>query len=133
MPIETGMQYEAYTMVNEANTALAVGSGAVEVFATPMMIALMEQAASACAMPGLAEGQVTVGAEIQVAHTAATPIGMRVRAVAAVTAVCARQIDFALAAYDECGEIGSGTHTRFIVDKDKFMQKAQEKAGLPAK
>ena len=130
MPIETGMQYEARTMVNKANTALAVGSGAVEVFATPMMIALMEQAAAGCAAPALAEGQVTVGAEIQVEHTAATPIGMQVRAVATVTAVSGRQINFALSAYDDCGEIGRGTHTRFIVDRDKFMRRAQEKKAL---
>ena len=130
MPIEAGMQYEAQDVVSEQNTALAVGSGAVEVYATPMMIALMEQAAAGCAAPSLTEEQVTVGIEIQVEHTAATPIGMRVRAVATVTAVNGRQINYALAAYDECGEIGRGTHTRFIVDRDTFMRKAQEKKAL---
>lgn len=128
MAIAVGMRYMVDTVVDEKNVASAVGSGLLAVYATPMMVAQMELAANNCIAGELAPGQVTVGTKIQVEHTAASPIGMRIRAAATVTAVDGRRVDFEVTAYDECGEIGKGTHTRFIVDEAKFMLKTQQKA-----
>lgn len=128
MAILVGMQKMVDSVVSEETVASAVGSGAIAVYATPMMIAQMERAASTCIAGELEAGQVTVGTKIQVEHSAATPIGMRVRAVATVTAVNGRQVDFEVLAYDECGEIGKGTHTRFVVEEAKFMLRTQQKA-----
>ena len=127
MPIEVGAKYTVETIVTEKNTASAVGSGLIDVFATPMMIAQMELAASSCIAGGLEAGQASVGTKIDVSHSAATPIGMKVTAVATVTAVDRRRVDFAVTAHDEVGEIGSGTHTRFIIDVEKFMEKTNAK------
>ena len=127
MEIKPGETYTAETVVNETNLASALGSGLVDVYATPMMVALLELAASECIKPFLAPGQVSVGGHVNVSHTAATPAGMKVTATATVTAVDRRRVDFNVAMRDDAGEIGSGTHTRFIVDKDKFTAKANEK------
>ena len=127
MAIEVGMQYKVECVVDETNVASAVGSGLIDVFATPMMIAQMELAASQCIAGELEDGQVTVGTQISVEHSAATPIGMNIVAVAVVKAVSGRRIDFKVMACDECGDIGKGDHTRYIVDKVKFMQKVQQK------
>ena len=127
MPIEVGMSFTAAAVVDKTNLASTVGSGSIDVFATPMMIALMESAASACIAGCLEPGQSSVGTKIDVSHTAATVAGMKVTATATVTAVDRRRVDFKVTAHDDCGEIGSGTHTRFIIDVNKFMEKAQTK------
>ncbi|MCL2811171.1 MAG: dihydrolipoamide acyltransferase [Clostridia bacterium] len=119
----------ASTVVNDQNTAKAVGSGSLDVFATPMMIALMEQAACACLADGLEEGQSSVGTLISVEHIAASPMGATITATAAVTSVSGRKIEFAVAASDQAGEIGKGTHTRLVIDVERFMQKTQERKG----
>ena len=111
------------TKVNETNTAKAVGSGSLDVFATPMMIALMERAACECL--ALGNGQTSVGIAINVKHTAASPLGVSVTATAAVTALAGRKVEFEVAARDDAGEIGRGTHTRFIVDRERFMANAK--------
>jgi len=112
-----------HATVDQTNTALAVGSGNLEVFATPMMIALMECAACEAIAGALAAGQSSVGTQVNVAHTAASPIGAHISATATVTQMEGRQVQFELAAH--CGEqeIGSGTHTRFIIDAERFMAK----------
>ena len=112
---------------SEDRTAAEVGSGDVGVFATPMMIALMEGAAVACLKPLLSEGQTSVGASISTSHSAATPVGMKVTATARITAVDGKKVDFVVFASDECGPIGEGTHTRFILNKERFEQKALAK------
>lgn len=131
MEIPVGISHTVTVTVDSANTADAVGSGLVEVFATPMMIALMERAAAECIQPYLEEGAASVGTQVHVSHTGATPPGMRVSATAAVTAVDRRRVDFAVSAADGAGEVGTGTHTRFVVDKDRFLQKAREKLDAP--
>lgn len=113
--------------VDEKNIASAVGSGLVDVFATPTMVALFETAASQCIQPFLGDGQVSVGAEIHIIHSAPTPVGMTATATAAVTAVDKRRVDFTIIVEDEAGEVGKGTHSRYIVDKEKFMAKASGK------
>ena len=127
MSIEIGLKGRSETVVTEQNTANAIGSGLVPVFATPYMIALMENAAASSLLPYLAEDEGSVGTHLDVSHSSATPIGMRVWAEATVTAVEGKKISFAVAAYDEAGEIGRGTHERFIIKPEKFLAKTQSK------
>ena len=127
MSITIGLEGRSETVVTEHNTADAVGSGLVPVFATPYMIALMENAASISLLPYLAADEGTVGTHLDVAHTSATPIGMKVWADAVVTAVDGKKITFEVSAFDEAGEIGRGTHERFIIRPEKFLAKAQGK------
>ena len=127
MLIEPGLKGHVETIVCESNTAAAVGSGLVPVFATPFMIALMEGAAAAAVLPCLNDDEGTVGTHLNVAHSAATPIGMKVWAEATVTAVEGKKISFDVIAFDEIGEIGRGTHERFIIKPEKFLQKVQAK------
>ena len=127
MSITIGLKGRSETVVTEHNTADAVGSGLVPVFATPYMIALMENAASISLLPYLAADEGTVGTHLDVAHTSATPIGMKVWADAVVTAVDGKKITFEVSAFDEAGEIGRGTHARFIIRPEKFLATAQGK------
>lgn len=120
-------EYTMEWVVTGDKIAANVGSGDVNVFATPMMIALMEGAAVQCLKPFLEEGQTSVGASISTSHTAATPIGMKVKATAKIVAVDGKKIDFTVQAFDESGVIGEGTHTRFILNKERFEQKAAAK------
>ena len=127
MSITIGLKGRSETVVTEHNTADAVGSGLVPVFATPYMIALMENAASTSLLPYLAADEGTVGTHLDVAHTSATPIGMKVWAEAELTAVDGRALTFAVTAYDERGPIGKGIHHRFIIQNEKFMAKTLRK------
>lgn len=127
-PIAIGQSREESVVVDKTNVASAVGSGLVDVFATPRMIALIELAASRCIQPNLEPGQVSVGTFVRVDHSAPTPIGMNVAAVATVTSVEKRAVEFDVVVRDAAGAVGKGTHGRFIVDKAKFMEKAEARA-----
>ena len=127
MSIPVGAKGRAETVVTEHNTANAVGSGLVPVFATPYMIALMENAAVNALTPYMEENQGTVGTRLDVSHDSATPIGMKVWAEAEVTAVDGKAVTFAVTAYDEAGVIGKGTHNRFVITVDRFLAKAEKK------
>ncbi len=109
------------------NTAVAVGSGVLEVFATPMMIALMEKTACNSVMPYLEEGYGSVGTELNVKHVAATPIGMMVTCESELIEVDGRRLVFKVEAYDEVGLIGKGVHERFVVNNEKFQSKTNNK------
>ncbi len=109
--------------VKKENTAAAYGSGLVEVFATPAMIAFMEHTAMHCVKELLPEGFSTVGTHVNVSHSKATPVGMKVSCKAKLIEVDGRKLVFEVSAKDEEGEIGSGTHSRFIIDEQKFMAK----------
>ena len=122
-----GMSRTVSAKVNEGNTAAAVGSGDTRVFATPMMVALMENAASTLAAESLEEGQTTVGIEVQVSHVAATPVGMTVEATATLTSVEGRTLTFSMEARDEHGVIGTGVQKRAVVLRDRFVEKAYSK------
>lgn len=128
MSIEIGMKGRAETVVTAGNTAQAVGSGLVPVFATPYMVALMENAAVNAVQAQLAGDEGTVGTRLNVTHDAATPIGLKVWAEAELTAVEGRKLTFAVTAYDEREKIGGGTHERFIIKPEKFLAKTQTKA-----
>jgi RimJ/RimL family protein N-acetyltransferase/predicted thioesterase len=117
----------ATATVAETNTAKTVGSGSLDVYSTPMMIALMERAACDCLADALTDGQTSVGTQITVEHTAASPAGAKITATAAVGAVHGRKLEFTVTASDDSGEIGKGKHTRFIVDEERFMAKARGK------
>ena len=127
MAIEIGLKGREETVVCQSNTAAAVGSGLVPVFATPFMITLMEGAAAKAVLPCIGDDEGTVGTHLNVAHSAATPIGMKVWAEATVTAVEGKKITFDVVAYDEAGEIGRGTHERFVIKPEKFLAKVQAK------
>lgn len=122
--LTTGVRASVSTDVTKEHTALSVGSGSLSVFATPMMAALMEKAACEALAPFLEDGETTVGTELNIQHTAATPVGMTVTAEAEVTAVNGREITFSVTARDSAGGIGSGTHKRFVVNAAKFQSRA---------
>ena len=122
-----GKTKEISVTVDREKLACTVGSGSLEVFATPMMIAAMEQAACTLLQEFLEEGQTSVGTMMHVAHSAAAPLGMQVTAAATITAQEGRKVEFEVSARDACGEIGRGTHTRFIVDAAKFLSKTNAK------
>ena len=131
MSVTVGRKGRAESAVTAQNTADAVGSGLVPVFATPYMVALMENAAVNAVQEDLEPGQGTVGTRLDVTHDAATPIGMTVWAEAEVTAVEGKRITLAVRAFDEAGPIGGGVHERFVITVDRFLAKAQaKKAGV---
>lgn len=115
------------TKVTASNTAETIKSGTLPVYATPAMTALMEQAAAELIEDLLPDGWTSVGISMNVAHLAASPIDIEISATAKITAIDGRKISYEVAASDSAGPIGKGIHERFIVDKDKFLQKAQDK------
>ena len=127
MEITVGMKGEAFNLVEREDTAYEVGSGSLMVYATPCMVALMEGAACEAIAPALPEGKTSVGTALDITHISATPVGLEVRAEAEVTALEGKVITFRVTAYDETGEIGRGTHTRVIVNSQKFLEKAYAK------
>lgn len=122
--LKPGIKGDASAEVTDRNTAVAYGSGGVRVFATPAMIGLMEKAALSSVDPLLEEGQTTVGMKVDVEHLAATPIGMTVTARSELLDVEGRKLTFKVDAHDGVDLVGSGTHMRFIVPKEKFMARA---------
>jgi len=125
--MDTGIKgYKEITVTKEL-TAISLGSGDLEVYATPAMIALMEETASESVKPGLEVGQGSVGTCIAIKHLAATPIGMRVRCESELVEVDGRRLVFHITAYDEKDKIGEGTHERFIISNDKFQSKVNSK------
>ena|SRR5258708_6108569 len=123
MALTPGMTGEATTTVVHENTAAAVGAGGVEVFGTPMMIALMEMASWQTVADALDSGFVTVGTVVNVRHLAATPLGQKVRAVAELKEIDGRRLVFKVEAYDEKQKIGEGEHERAIVNLERFLSR----------
>lgn len=120
-----GKTYTSQIVVTADKCASALGSGDLEVLATPAMVALMENAAMLCVASDLEEGSTTVGSAITTTHLRPSPIGATVEATATLTAVDGRKLSFKVVATDEKGIIGEGEHTRFVVDRVKFMAKLQ--------
>ncbi len=123
MPLSLGLTGEANTTVVHENTAAAVGAGGVEVFGTPMMIALMENASWRAVADQLDAGYVTVGTLVHVEHLAATPLGQKVQAAAELIKIDGRRLVFHVTAYDEKQKIGEGQHERFIVQLKQFLDR----------
>lgn len=125
--ITVGLKHIVSESVTEGNTARAMGSGTLPVYATPAMTCLMERAAAELLEPLLPEDWTTVGISLQVQHKAPTPVGAVVRAEAEVMAVDGRKVTFSVRAFDDREEIGSGQHERFAVQSEKFLAKAMAK------
>lgn len=126
--IEPGLCGEVRLKVEPAHTAKHLGSGQVEVLATPEMVRLMERAGVAAVDPLLPEGYRTVGAALHIRHLAPTPVGMEVVARAEVITVDGRHITLHVEAFDEVEKIGEGTHERFIIDVARFRARVEAKA-----
>lgn len=125
--IEKGISKKIITTVTLEKLASAVGSGTADVFSTPMLVALMENAAMKCISEFLDDGETSVGIEMNVKHISASPLGMEVYAIATVTEVEGRKITFDIEAYDKAGKIGTATHSRFVLLSDIFEAKAKAK------
>lgn len=121
--MEIGLKHESTTVVSAANTAATLGSGDMDVFATPAMVALMENAAMMAVKDHLPEGSATVGTQINTSHLKASPLGASITASAELVEVDGRRLTFAVKAWDEKGIIGEGSHTRFVVDRERFLSK----------
>ena len=122
-----GLTNAAEFFVTENNIASALGSGSLKVLATPAMIQLIEIAAAELVEKNLPQERTSVGIALNVKHTAPTPPGMKVRAEVKIISVDGRKIIFEVISSDARGEIGRGTHERFIVDREKFQRKADAK------
>jgi fluoroacetyl-CoA thioesterase len=119
--LSIGLKYKEEKTVKMEDTAKIFGSGAAEVFATPMMIGLMEAASMNCVKDYLPEGHSTVGTLVNVKHISATRVGKKVWTEAELIEIDRRRLVFKVTAYDEDKQIGEGTHERFIIDEEKFM------------
>ena len=127
--LEVGLKGYAETMVDESNVASSVGSGLLDVFSTPRMIALMEKACKESVAPFLDEGQGTVGIRLEVDHLAATPIGQKVWVDSELIAVDKRILTFAVTAWSEKEKIGEGIHKRCVILNDRFLEKMKARYG----
>jgi fluoroacetyl-CoA thioesterase len=125
--LSPGLIAELEHTVTDADTASRWGSGLVPVFSTPALVGLMESAAVKALTGHLPAGQTTVGGHIDVRHLAATPVGMRVRARAELTAVEGRKLVFKIQAWDEVELIGEADHERFVVELARFLGRVQAK------
>lgn len=123
--MKTGLTHTSTLTVEEKHLACNVGSGDLRVLATPMMMALMENAAMLAVKDELEEGQSTVGGHISSSHLKPTGIGHTITATAELIEVDGRKLKFKVSAADENGVIGEGEHLRFIIDAEKFMKKVQ--------
>jgi predicted thioesterase len=136
MPLEElkpGLAATVEIVVGTRDTAAHVGSGKIGVLATPIMVTLMETAALQAVERFMPPGQQTVGTRLEISHTAATPVGMRVRARAELIQVEGRKLTFRLHAEDETETIGGGIHERLIISVDRFDQRMQKKIELRAR
>lgn len=124
--LKEGLTYESKTTVNEDNLACTVGSGDMKVFATPAMVALMENASMRAVADYLPEGSSTVGAAMNTTHTKPSGLGQTIHATATLIEIDRRKLTFRVVAKDEEGNIGEGTHIRFIVDREKFLSKVYQ-------
>ena len=125
--LKIGMTAEIDTIVTEKDTAASFGSGSVLVFATPMMIGLMENAALNVVDCHLPENFATVGTHLDVKQLAATPVGMKVKAKAELVEINGKKLKFKVEAYDEKDKIGEGYHSRYIINVPKFIGASKEK------
>lgn len=127
--MQIGDTFEVQDTVTEPKTAASLGSGALPVFGTPFLAAMMENAAFTLMQRDLPEGKSSVGVKLDIAHVSPSPIGMTVRAVAEVTAISenGKMVDFKVTGYDGAGLIGEGTHQRAIINVERFMDKCESK------
>ncbi len=121
--MEIGHSFTSTLIVGNAHTAMQLGSGDLPVFATPALIALMENAAMLTVQNSLSAEKTTVGVGVNIKHTKATPLGATVKAKATLVVIDGAKLTFRIEAWDEVGEIGHGEHVRYVVDRESFMNK----------
>lgn len=126
--VEVGQSSTATVVVSESNTAKTMKSSSLEVFATPAMCALMEEAAQAAIQPHLNDGEGSVGISLSISHDAPSPIGATITATATVVAIEGRKISFTVEAHDNISVIGKGEHDRFIINNESFIKKVKTRA-----
>lgn len=124
--MDINLTHTSTIIVEHHHTALALGSGDLEVVATPAMVALMENAALKAVENHLPAGSTTVGSQIETTHLRPTPVGATLTATATLTAIDGRKLTFHIEAADDKGIVGQGSHTRFIVDRQKFLAKVSQ-------
>lgn len=129
MTLETGIRGEQSVLVTAANTAKTMGSGTLDVFATPALVALAEKTCWMSVADALGEGNGSVGTKLELEHTAPTPVGMIVTCESELVAVEGRKLTFKVTLHDEKGPVGGGTHERFVINNAKFAAKAEAKKG----
>lgn len=127
MELKAGIKNRSELTVTINETAVSAGSGGQSVFSTPHMIGLMENTAWASVEPYMEEGRTTVGTHLDVSHLSASPVGAHITCESELIEIDRRRLVFKLAAYDDAGLIGQGTHERFIIDIDKFMERVEAK------
>ena len=127
MAIELGIKGSSSCTVTSDLTAKSLRSGGLDVLATPIMVALMEEAALLSVRPYLEPGTDTVGTRLDVSHLSATPVGMKVRAESTLVEIDRRRLVFEITAHDDVEVVGKGTHERFIVNSEKFVSKCNSK------
>lgn len=127
MELTVGIKHEMTEKVVSENTAAAIGSGLLPVYATPSMIALMEGCCAASVSAYLEDGYQTVGTAVNIKHSSATPLGMTVRVESELVEVDRRRLVFSVKAYDDAGLIGEGEHERFIINAESFLEKTNAK------
>ena len=125
--VSLGITNERTAKVTSDNTAMALGSGTLPVYATPAMILLIEQTASESVMSELQDGESTVGTFLDIKHTSASPVGMDVKCMTELIEIDRSRLRFAVRVTDSKGEIGVGFHERFVVKNEKFMTRAESK------
>lgn len=124
-----GIKGSQTVVADETNSARTMGSGTLDVFATPAMTALMEQTAWKSVAPYLEEGQGTVGIHLDISHDAPTPLGMTVTCESELVEIDGRRLVFEVTARDESGTIGKGRHERFLIKEAAFQAKTNQKRG----
>jgi predicted thioesterase len=125
--LDVGRSYQSQTRVEEWMTAEKAGNRGVDVLSTPMLLQLIEEAATACLGPMLGPNDVSLGAHVDLTHLAPTPVGFIVRTEVEVIGVNGRRVTFAVAAFDEREKIAEGTHERYVVDRSRFLANLEEK------
>lgn len=125
--LTVGIRGRKEIVVDASVSAQKAASGEMDVFGTPYVIALMEQTADKSVRPYLDEGCATVGTLVNIRHTAATPMGMKAYAESELVEIDGRRLVFKVAVFDEVGQVADGMHERFIIQKEKFMNKTQNR------
>ena len=126
-PFEVGMKAEQSFLVGEEDSAGHVGSGSLRVLATPSMIMFMERTARIFMDDQLSQNQTSVGVHVDISHLAATPVGMQVYVTCEIAAVNGRRVDFKIEIRDEVEKIGEGSHQRYVIDKERFLNRLEAK------
>lgn len=127
--IEVGRTYQSQTRVEEWMTAEKAGNRGVDVLSTPMLLQLVEEAAMQCIAPMLSEEEISLGTHVDLAHLAATPVGLIVRTEVEVLKVDGRRVEFAFTAFDEREKIAEGTHERYVSSRATFRERLNDKLG----